>query len=105
VGVEAANRVVLIVSGPLTPADGPRLCAELVARISGAGATEAVCDVRGLVRPGLAAVDALARLRLTANRHGCRLLIVGARRELLVLLDMAGLGGLAGPGGLPSLPG
>lgn len=95
----------LVVSDPLTLVDGPRLCDELVARISAVGATEAVCDVRGLVRPGLAAVDALARLRLVARRHGCRLLIAGAHRELLTLLEVAGLGGLAGPGGRSPLSG
>lgn len=83
-------------SGPLTPAVGPRLCAELIARcaVPGAPINEVEVRVDAFVRPDLAAVDALARLRLTARRQGCELVVKGAGRELLDLLDAVGLGAL-----------
>lgn len=77
----------------------PRLCDELVARLRGSGATEAVCDVRGLERPGLVAVNALARLQLTARRRDVRLRVRGADRELRLLVDLVGLADVVGPYG------
>lgn len=53
-----------------------------------------VCDVAALVDPDLATVDALARLRLTANRRGCDVTLRGVPAELHRLLDLAGLRGV-----------
>lgn len=84
------------------PADAPRLsgelCAELEARLLGSGATEVSCEVGGLVRPGLAAVEILAGLQLLARRRGCRLRLRGAERDLRLLLDLVGLSDLADGG-------
>jgi hypothetical protein len=41
--------------------------------------------------PDLAIVDALARLQLAARRLGCSVRVLGARADLLELLDLAGL--------------
>ncbi|MFD7899305.1 STAS domain-containing protein [Streptomyces sp. NPDC059743] len=98
--MDATEPIVLVIAGRLTSADVPRLCEELTARLYGTGAAEAICDVGGLGPPDLAAVDALARLQLTARRHGCRVRLRGAGRELRLLLDLVGLLGLAA-GGLP----
>ncbi|QIQ03019.1 STAS domain-containing protein [Streptomyces liangshanensis] len=95
--MDATKPIVLVVSGRLGAGDVSRLCDELVARLRGGGVTEVVCDVRGLERPNLAAVDALARLRLTARRRAVRLRVAGAGRELLLLLDLVGLADLVGP--------
>jgi hypothetical protein len=43
-------------------------------------------------RPGLEAVDELARLRLVAGRLGCSIRLRGACVELRDLLDLVGLG-------------
>ncbi|MFJ7127844.1 STAS domain-containing protein [Streptomyces sp. NPDC098101] len=64
-----------------------RLCAELAA----APPTEVVCEAGALAPAGLAAVDALARLKLTATRHGHRLRLHGAGPELRALLRLTGL--------------
>lgn len=79
----------LIVSGTVTRGDIPELCADLADRLGRCGVV--VCDVRGVVRPDLATVEALARLRLTARRHGSRLLIQGAAPDLIGLLELVGL--------------
>lgn len=70
----------------------PVLCARLGRWLDGVAAGgEVVCDLSGLVAPGLAAVDAVARLALTAGRRGHRLVVRGAGPELRALLALAGL--------------
>lgn len=93
--VDATMPAVLVVVGRVTPADVPRLCGELDDLLCGAAATEVICDVARLAEPDLTAVDALARLRLTARRAGCRLRLRGARQELLALLRLVGLNDIA----------
>ncbi|MGS2589940.1 STAS domain-containing protein [Streptomyces hebeiensis] len=116
--MDATEPISLALVGTLTPADVPRLCAELSLKLRdtprapgdagppgdigppwGDAAPEVVhdviCDVTRLDRANLAAVDALARLRLTALRHGRRLRLVGAGRELRLLLDLVGLAEVA----------
>ncbi|MFF5564313.1 STAS domain-containing protein [Streptomyces sp. NPDC012623] len=92
--MDVTKPIVLVVAGHLTPADVPRLHEELNAALP-ATAADVICDVAGLVRPTLAAVEVLARLRLTARRRGCRLRLRGAGRELRTLLDLVGLSDLA----------
>nr|WP_274561575.1 STAS domain-containing protein [Streptomyces spiramyceticus] len=94
-GVDAPMPIVLVVSGRLTPGDVPRLCDELDELLYGSAATEAICDVGALADADLTAVEAVARLRLTARRAGCRMRLRGARRELLMLLELLGLGEVA----------
>ena len=50
-----------------------------------------ICDVSWIARPDATAVDALARLQLTAQRAGRNLLLVGASSELVELLELSGL--------------
>jgi hypothetical protein len=49
-----------------------------------------VCDV-GALAPDAAAIDALARLQLTARRHGVEILLRHASSELQELLAFVGL--------------
>jgi hypothetical protein len=56
---------------------------------------EIICDV-GALAPDATAIDALARLRLTARREGLDLRLRGASRELCELLAFAGLDGVLG---------
>ncbi|MEU5977173.1 STAS domain-containing protein [Streptomyces sp. NPDC047315] len=86
-------------TGKVTRSDVPQLCAELGARIDeqqhqGAVPVDAVCDV-GALPADLVAVEAVARLHLTARRHGCRLRLHDVRPELRELLHLVGLGSLA----------
>ncbi|WP_435058899.1 STAS domain-containing protein [Streptomyces sp. bgisy060] len=67
-------------------------CAALEATPPG----EVVCEVGALAPADLAAVDALARLRLAAGRRGHRIRFHGARPELLNLLRLTGLDGALG---------
>lgn len=50
-----------------------------------------VCDVAGLGPPGLAAVELLARLQLTARRAGGRIRLRDPAPALLALLGLVGL--------------
>ncbi|MFC5799695.1 STAS domain-containing protein [Streptomyces formicae] len=56
-------------------------------------AGEVICDAGGLTVADLTAVNAIARLRLTARRLGRCLRLRNAAPELLALLDFVGLGG------------
>ncbi|MCP9957598.1 STAS domain-containing protein [Streptomyces sudanensis] len=84
--------IVLRVGGPVGPADARRLCGELTALLDRAAPGAAVVvDAARLTRPDLAAVDALARLHLTARRRGHPLTVRDAGPGLRALLSLAGL--------------
>jgi len=85
------DMIVLAVGPSLAPADAARLDARLRALPRG---TVVVCDVSPLTEPDLAAVEALARLRLTAGRCGIRVGLRGASARLRELLALTGLEGL-----------
>lgn len=59
-----------------------------------AGARFVRCDLGSVLDAGLDLVDRLARLRLDARRHRCRLEIRTADAELVRLLELAGLDGV-----------
>ncbi|MFB7475895.1 STAS domain-containing protein [Kitasatospora sp. NPDC056184] len=63
------------------PQAGPEAPADRVLR----------CDLGALTAPDLAVVDALARLRLAAARHGVRLVLRNAGGPLRELLAFSGL--------------
>ncbi|GIJ43504.1 hypothetical protein Val02_03900 [Virgisporangium aliadipatigenens] len=79
----------------VTRADVPVLCADLAAALhpcAGDPAGPVLCDVSAVVAPDLVTVEAIARLRLTARRHGRRLEITGAGHDLWRLIALVGLG-------------
>jgi ABC-type transporter Mla MlaB component len=78
------------IRGPLAPSDLPGLCARVCAQLERSGPGFAFCDVRGLPADAVA-VDALARLQLTAHRHGCQVKLRGASDELRDLVAFMGL--------------
>ncbi|MGW8885050.1 STAS domain-containing protein [Streptomyces sp. NPDC055749] len=101
--VEAMTPKVLVVTGRVTRADVPRLCAELETLLYGpeADAADPVvavdCDVGGVVHPDLALVEAVARLGLIARRAGGRgLRLRNVPPELRSLLDLVGLADAVG---------
>ncbi len=90
-----SGTVVLVLDGPIGPADAPCLCARLGERLDAGGHGTAlpvvVCDVSALSRPDAVTVDALARLQLTARRRGARVVLRHPRESLRALLALAGL--------------
>ena len=86
----APQIVVFAFDGPIARSDLPRLCEQVCALIERTGADVALCDV-SKVDPDAISVDALARLRLAARRHGCLARLHGASNELLDLLAFIGL--------------
>jgi ABC-type transporter Mla MlaB component len=86
-----SSTIVLVISGPIARADVPRLCERVRVLLEGSNASLAVCDVGGLAEPDAVAVDALARLQLTARRLGCQVRVSHADGELQDLLALMGL--------------
>ncbi|MGW2593388.1 STAS domain-containing protein [Streptomyces sp. NPDC001515] len=93
----------LVVTGRITRAGVPGLCARLEAILAATDARVVDCDVGGIEHPDLTSVEAVARLSLVARRvGGRRLRLVGAPPELRLLLDLVGIEdvvGLVGEGG------
>jgi ABC-type transporter Mla MlaB component len=84
------HTVAFAICGPITRADLPGLCARVCALLSESGAEVALCDVTG-VDCDAVTVDALARLQLAAQRHGCQVRLCNAPDELLELVAFMGL--------------
>ena len=74
----------------ITRADVPTACAALRALLDAVGPDVVVCDVSAL-GDDLVAVEALARLGLTARRRGCRLRLRNPSRGLEELIAFCGL--------------
>jgi ABC-type transporter Mla MlaB component len=85
------------VGAVVTRTDIPALCARLADQLRGQAGDLVECDVGGIREPDVAAVEAVARLRLTARRHGRRLRVTGAGPELLLLFGLLGLTELLTP--------
>lgn len=67
------------------------LCARLDRILHDADVGMLVCDLRGATSPTCDTVEALARLRLLARRHGCGFHVLQPRDELRDLLALLGL--------------
>ncbi|WP_327728063.1 STAS domain-containing protein [Streptomyces sp. NBC_00487] len=89
--VDATTPAVLVLPGPVTRDEVPRLCADVRARLKGTGSGVLVCDVAGIGPPGLGAVDVLARLQLAARRAGGRIRLRDPDPALCALLRLVGL--------------
>lgn len=83
---------VVAIDAPSAPADLRPWCAYVDRFLAGGGVV--VCDVAALPDMGLLAVDAFARLQLSAQRSGCDLRARGACDELLRLWRWVGLSGV-----------
>ncbi|NBM16330.1 STAS domain-containing protein [Streptomyces sp. GC420] len=81
----------VIEAGTLTRRSAPELCARLDALAEASPAEVVVCDVGAVTRPDLGAVEALARLHVTARRRGRRIRLRNPSAALLELLDLSGL--------------
>ncbi len=83
--------VVLVVDGPLTPADLPALYDRACRLMDRRGVARVLCEVGPRVAADGVAIEALARLQLVARRRGLRVALRYASRELVDLLALAGL--------------
>ena len=88
---QARGVAVMVVDGPLTRADIPRLCERARALMDGDGVQALICDVGGHIVADAVTVEALARLQLAARRRACQVSLRGASIDLLGLLSLAGL--------------
>jgi hypothetical protein len=86
-----ATETTFTVGATVTRTDVPALCADLAALLRGRGHGVVTCDVGGVTRPTVVTVEALARLRVVARRHGWRLVLRGASPGLLRLVALLGL--------------
>lgn len=85
---------VLEVSGRLESSNVPALCDRLRALVESGGAGDVLCDVGSLVNCDLRALEALARLGLTAKQLGCELSLWRPSWQLVQLINLAGLEGI-----------
>jgi ABC-type transporter Mla MlaB component len=83
--------IVLRICGRIGRADVQGICDHLGAVLAGSNADHVVCDVVELIDADIVAIEALARLTLTAQRRGCRVHLRGTSRTLQELLAFAGL--------------
>lgn len=79
------------IAGRIDRADIPALCERVRLALEGSPADLVVCDVGALADPDCVAVDALARLQLTAGRLGRRVALRDVSPELRALLCFVGL--------------
>lgn len=86
----------LVLGAAMAPGDIPVLCEQARERLEADGADMVVCDVGALAVPDMTAVDAVARLHLTATRLGCQIRLRHASCALRDLLCLSGLGDVVG---------
>lgn len=89
-GSPAQQTVAFAIRGPICRADLPGLTERVCALLERSGPGVARCDVCG-IEPDAVTVDALARLQLGAQRHGCQVRLCNASPELLELVAFMGL--------------
>lgn len=87
----AASTTSFAIGATVTRADIPVLCADLAELVRGRGGGVVVCDVVDVAHPNVVTVEALARLRSTARRHGWSLMVTGANPNLVELVSLLGL--------------
>jgi ABC-type transporter Mla MlaB component len=85
------STMVLVISGRIARADIDPLCEQVYGWLNGCSADRIVCDVRDVIDPDAAALDALARLQLAARRSGREIRLRHASIELRELLALTGL--------------
>ncbi|MFD4663339.1 STAS domain-containing protein [Streptomyces halstedii] len=98
--MDATNSKALVLTGRVTRAEVPGLCAELEALLTVPGTTVVDCYVGGVTDPDLALVEAVARLALVARRAvvpgGVVLRLRDAPDGLRSLLTLVGLSEVLG---------
>lgn len=95
---ERPETIVLIIERAIGPADLPDLCEEARAALVGGEAREVECVLGPFVEADAAAVDALARLHLTARRCGLEARLHDPCEAVHDLVEFMGLGSALTPG-------
>jgi ABC-type transporter Mla MlaB component len=88
---ESPNTIILRIDGRIDRADVAGLCDRVRTLLAAGGADLVVCDVSRLVAPDAVAVDALARMQLTAHRLGHGIRLRHACPYLVGLIFLSGL--------------
>ena len=83
--------VVLVVGGPIAHTSVPALCDHVRMLLATRGADVVTCDVAAVAPADATAIDALARLQLTARRLGRSIRLRNAPDALRELLALTGL--------------
>ena len=81
----------IVLSDSLTSADIPSLCERARRWLESSDAGLVICDAHDLTDPDVVAIDAVARLQLTAKRVGRELQLRDACTQLRELIALAGL--------------
>jgi ABC-type transporter Mla MlaB component len=89
-GAAASPTIDFAVRGPIGRGDLPGLCDRVCGLFARDRPAVAFCDVAGVPADAVT-VDALARLQLAAQRHGCRVHLRNASSELHELVAFMGL--------------
>ncbi|MDI3409309.1 STAS domain-containing protein [Streptomyces cavernicola] len=89
--VKASEPLVVGLGARVARDEVPQLCEQMVEGLRATGATEVICDAGALDAADMAAVEALARLRLAARRAGVGMRIRDPDPRLTGLLDLVGL--------------
>ncbi len=84
------DHIVVSLSGELAPSQVNALCERVRGLLEASGRKVVVCDVHG-IHADAVALDALARLQLTAQQVGCRMQLRHVCEELLDLIALVGL--------------
>jgi ABC-type transporter Mla MlaB component len=84
------RELVLTVEGPITAATIAELCGRLRAVLEGSDVSVLSCDVKSIAQADVAALDALARLQLTARRMGRSVRLRHVSNPLHDLLHLTG---------------
>lgn len=82
---------VVVLSGSIARADLPDLCDQARRQFEGSEERVVFCDAGAVIAPDAVAVDAVARLHLTAKRLGCELRLQHACARFEELIALAGL--------------
>jgi ABC-type transporter Mla MlaB component len=81
----------MVLSGAIADGDVAALCSQVARLLDGLGTRTLACDVHGVDPADAAAVHGLARMQLTALRHGHRIQLDRPPSELRELIALVGL--------------
>ena len=81
----------MVVGGPIARTSVPGLCRQVRTLLATRGADVVTCDVAAVAPADATAIDALARLQLTARRLGRSIRLRNAPDDLRELLALTGL--------------
>ncbi len=87
----APATIVWAIGGRIDRAHIPGLCRDISALLDESSAAVVLCDVGNMNDPDCVALDAFARLQLTARRMGARVMLLRASNGLKELLEFSGL--------------